>query len=212
VKFDAQAWSKRANEVLSGGAAGNYASAGEAVQFATSMLTTLYGPESPQIQSLRSGSDAISKKKDGNAYELCCLALGVISNAKKELDAGLVDNIRASIAGEVLGELIRLCREVLDEKTDEAKNVGAVLISAAFEDLMRRMGEQFAGVVGRPKLSDVVLTLQQASVLKGGQIAITQGCLKLRNDSLHADWNNVDRSQVESCLAFSESLLLKHFS
>ena len=74
------------------------------------------------------------------------------------------------------------------------------------------MGEEFAGVTTRPKLEEVIAALKTADVLKGGQIATAQGFLKFLNDSLHADWANVDRSQVESCLAFSESLLLKHFS
>ena len=74
------------------------------------------------------------------------------------------------------------------------------------------MGEEFAGVTTRLNLGEVITTLKNASVLKGGQVGTAQSYLKFRNDSLHADWKNVDRSQVESCLAFSESLLVKHFS
>jgi hypothetical protein len=33
-----------------------------------------------------------------------------------------------------------------------------------------------------------------------------------KNDSLHAYWKNVQKSQIESCIAFIESLLVKHFS
>jgi hypothetical protein len=74
------------------------------------------------------------------------------------------------------------------------------------------MGAEFAGVVDRPKLEQVINLLKQQDVLKGGEPAIAQGYLKFRNDSLHADWKNVERSQVQSCLAFTEALLLKHFS
>lgn len=35
---------------------------------------------------------------------------------------------------------------------------------------------------------------------------------KTRNDSLHADWANVQHSQVQSCIGFIEPLLVKHFS
>jgi hypothetical protein len=64
----------------------------------------------------------------------------------------------------------------------------------------------------RPTLEEVISALKAANIFKGGQVGIAQSYLKFRNDSLHADWENVDRSQVESCLAFSESLLLKHLT
>ncbi len=144
--------------------------------------------------------------------DLYYYGLGVIKNALAELEAGLIVNLRVAVEGEVLGEMIALCKDVLSKKSDEAKNVAAVLIAAAYEGLLRKMGEEFAGVTTRPKLEEVIAALKTADVLKGGQIATAQGFLKFLNDSLHADWANVDRSQVESCLAFSESLLLKHFS
>jgi len=74
------------------------------------------------------------------------------------------------------------------------------------------MGEEFAGVAGRPKLEELIGFLKTAGVLKGGEVGTAQSYLKFRNDSLHADWENVDRPQVESCLAFSEALLVKHFT
>jgi len=46
----------------------------------------------------------------------------------------------------------RLSKETLEDDTESAKNVSAVLTAVAFEDLMRRMGSELAGVVGRPLL------------------------------------------------------------
>lgn len=66
------------------------------------------------------------------------------------------------MAGEIFAELVRLGKETLQDGTDSAKNVSAVLIAAAFEDLMRRMGSDLAGVVGRPKLEDVLIALKNA--------------------------------------------------
>jgi hypothetical protein len=110
-----------------------------------------------------------------------------------------------------LSELVGLSKEIMDD-TDAAKNVSAVLIAAAFEDLMRRMGSELAAVNGRPKLEEVLTALKAAGVLKGGEIGVAQSYLKFRNDSLHADWGNVQKSQVQSCTAFIETLLVKHFS
>jgi len=77
---------------------------------------------------------------------------------------------------------------------------------------MRRMGSELAGLVGRPKLDEVLSTLKDAGITKGGEVGVAQSFLKFRNDSLHADWANVSRAQVEACAAFIEAMLLKHFS
>lgn len=208
-------WKKRAAEILKKGAVADQAIASEATQFATSLLTAFYGSESTQLREFRAACEAISTQKVAPstiAFYLCSHAHGAIQNAAAELDAGLIANLRVAIAGEVLAELVRLAKEIMADRNDGATNVSAVLIAAAYEDLIRKMGAEFGGVTDRPKLEQVIVALKIAGVLKGGQVGIAQSYLKFRNDSLHADWNNVDRSQVESCLAFVESLLLKHFS
>ena len=134
-----------------------------------------------------------------------------IQNTLAELELGLIVKMRVAVVGEVLSEMVRLAKEILSEKTEASKNTAAVLTAAAYEGLVRRMGEEFANVTDRPKLDDVIGTLKRAEILKGGQIGTAQSYLKFRNDALHADWSQVDRSQVESCIAFSESLLLKAF-
>lgn len=205
-------WLKQAEQMLQKGIRGN---SSETVHFATSMLTALYGQESSQLAQFRAGCTAIAKTAANPAnmdYHLHLHAIGAIRGTKAELEAGLIVSLRVAVAGEILAELIRLAKEILSDRTEEAKNAGAVLIAAAYEGLMRRMGEEFAGVTARPKLEEVITALKAANVLKGGQVGTAQSYLKFRNDSLHADWKNVDRSQVESCLSFVESLLAKHFS
>ena len=116
------------------------------------------------------------------------------------------------MAGEVLADLVGLGKETLFQPTEAAKNVAAVMIASAFEDLLRRMGVELAGVIGRPSLQDVLNALKDKVVLKGGEIGTAQSFLKFRNDSLHADWANVSRAQVDSCTAFIGAMLLRHFS
>jgi hypothetical protein len=212
VPFDSAGWIRRADEVIGKGGADN-AVASEVTQFATSMLTVLYGPRSTQLEAFAAGCEAITKSKVGIVpAELRRYAQGVIRNAKAELEAGLVGNLRLEVTGEVLADLVGIGKEILSEGTDSAKNVAAVMIAAAFEDLLRRMGVEFAGVSVRPSLQDVLTALKDAGALKGGEIGTAQSFLKFRNDSLHADWANVSRAQVESCTAFIDSLLVKHFS
>ena len=206
-------WKKRAAELLQKGHHGM--TAPEASQAAASMLAALYGAASPQFNQFRASCDAILKSGWHHMVvqqELLDLAIGTLQSASDELDGGLVVGLKVTVTGEILAELVRVGKEVLDDRTEEAKNVGAVLVSAAYEGIVRRMGEDFACVLGRPKLEEVITSLKTAGVLKGGQVGIAQSYLKFRNDSLHADWSKVDRSQVESCLAFVEALLVKHFT
>jgi hypothetical protein len=198
-----EAWSTEAETMLKGGSG---ISATEAVHFATSMLAAFYGAESPQLRQFQDGC------KGGTPFLLLRHSFGEIRAALRELKAGLIVSLRATVAGQVLAELIRLAKDILADRTEAATRVGSVLVAAAYEGVLRRMGEEYAGVTNRPKLQDVITALKDKGALRGGQVATAQGYLKFRNDSLHADWNEVDLSQVNSCLAFAESLLLKHFS
>jgi len=206
-----QLWIKRARELLSSQGLDAF----ELTQGAISMLTALYGQKSTQLQGFMAGIDVVKKTASGagNAkHHLGEYAYSAIRNAKAELEAGLITSVRALVTGEVLVELVGLAKEVLREGSEAAKNVAAVLTAAAFEDLIRRMGEEFADVRGRPNLQEVVIALKDADILRGGQVGTAQSYLPFRNDSLHADWEKVDRSQVQSCIGFVEELLTKHFS
>jgi len=209
------AWIKRADEILATAPSTKAQLASEAVQFATPMLTALYGAQSTQVNGFLAGQEAISRSNTA-VFNLpffqCSHAHGAIHNAKAEIEAGLIVSLRVLVAGEIIAELVRLGKETLQEPTDAAKNVAAVLIAAAFEDLIRRMGQEFASVADGPDLQEVIDALKNTSVLRGGQIGTAQSFLKFRNDSLHADWSKVDRSQVQSCIGFIDALLLKHFS
>jgi hypothetical protein len=225
-----EAWVRRADEVLARGCPWDHAICSEAIHFATSMLASLYGARSRQLEAFLSGQEMLAKTKPTMTdllFSQCGHAHGAIRNVKAEIQAGLMVSTRILVAGEMLeglsykngpvvldavAELVRLGKDGLEERSPEAKNVAAVLIAAAFEDLIRKMGEEFASVSGRPGLQDVITALKNAAVLKGGQVGTAQSYLQFRNDSLHADWDKVDRSQIQSCIGFVEELLMKHFS
>jgi hypothetical protein len=206
-------WIKRADELLTRGHSARHENVSEQVQFATSMLTALYGAQSTQLRVFMEGQNQLSRARQGiSPVANSDHALGAIKNAKAELEAGMIASLRVLVTGEMLAELVRIGKEILETNTEEAKNVAAVLVAAAYEDLIRRMGEEFASLSGRPKMEDVVNALKSASVLKGGEVTVALGFLKFRNDSLHAHWTNVSRAQAESCVAFIEGLIVKHFS
>jgi hypothetical protein len=201
------AWLQRAKEILEKGHTSH-----EVIPSAGSMLAALYGPRSAQLEAFNSRMQEISRLKEGVNFARQRHAYATVQSIVAEIESGLIVNIRAQVAGEVMSELVGLGKEILANGTDPATNVSAVLIAAAFEDLMRRMGSELASVVGRPKLEDVVVALKTAGVLNGSEVGIALSYLQFRNHSLHAEWAKVEKSQVQSCIGFIEALLLKHFS
>lgn len=208
-----EAWVNRGKTILAMPARSG--SEGEEIQFAISLLTAIYGSQSPQLSAYTTALEQIAKSAQNPVFLVGYQqqhARGVIQNVIAEIDGGLISSLRARVAGEVFAELVGLGKETLEDDTESAKNVSAVLIAAAFEDLMRRMGSELAAVAGRPKLEEVITALKNAGVLNGGEVATAQSYLKFRNDSLHANWAKVEKSVVQSCVAFIEALLVKHFS
>jgi hypothetical protein len=135
-----------------------------------------------------------------------------LKTLKADVQAGLVGNIERRALGEVMADMLGLAKEALADGTDGAKNVAAVLTAATFEDTIRRMGSELAGVQGRPDLADVLAALKKAGILQGPQIGIAQSYLKFRNDALHADWAKIQAAAVASCIGFVEPLILQYFS
>jgi hypothetical protein len=185
------------------------------VPFSVSFLTAAYGPESMQLKSLNASLQQIMKSKDGFGMQEIHqerVARHTVENTVAEIRNGLIVGIRTQIAGEVLSDLLILAKEQLEGGSESAKNVAAVMVAAAYEDLIRRMGREFAGVHDRPKLETVIASLKDANVIQGGSIGTAQSYLKFRNDALHADWDKLERPQIQSVIAFIEGLLVKHFS
>jgi hypothetical protein len=205
------AWVKRANEVL-------VMTGWEALpvthQFSLSLVAAMYGPSSVQFRGLREYIDAaLRNTKNGDPdRQIAAHARGAIESTLADIKAGLIVDARAQIQGEVIGELVMLAKDALADKTEPGMHVAAVLTAAAFEDVLRRLAEEKAGLTGRPKLESVIGVLKDADLIKGGELTTATSYLKFRNDSLHADWPQIYRVQVEGCLNFVESLLVKHFS
>ena len=208
--LDVSNWLIRANESLQQSV--STATVGEKIAFATSFIAAFYGPESVEMKVFRQSIDNIERGKEGVSHRLELHARGTIKAVKAAVESGLIKSVRTVLSGEIIGDLLAIARERLEDDSESAKNVSAVLVAAAFEDTLRRMGSDLAGIQGRPKLESVVGELKDKQVLKGGEVGTALSYLKFRNDSMHADWQNVQKSQVASCLGFVEVLLAKHFS
>lgn len=179
-------------------------------------MTAVYGDNSPQMQSLLRRRDDITKEHPGGGImrkqNVVEAVQGALQNLRGELEAGLLASIERRVASDVLSDLIQLAREALKETTEGAKNVAAVLAAAAYEDTLRRIARQHAGIIGQDKLENVIGKLKDARLLVAPQLGIASGYLSFRNHALHAQWETIDRAAVQSVLGFVEELLLKHFS
>jgi hypothetical protein len=201
---------RRLAEVLSISEYSSDEAAYQVVQGALSLLGAVYGPDSLQVKEL---VDVAKRRSAGYPPgSIGEAAKGALRNLQGDLEAGLVGSLRARLTGAVISDFVELARLQLAEGTEQAKNVAAVLAAAVYEDTIRRMGAELAGVTGRPKLADVLGELKSCGVLQDAQFGIAQAYLQFRNDALHADWGKVERESVASILGFVENLLLKHFS
>lgn len=180
----------------------------ELLQGTLTLMVAVYGSDSHQVGILM---DPAKKRFPMDYLAVVKAAKGALQNLKAELEAGAIGSLRQRMAGDVLTDFIQLARTVLDDPSDKAKNVAAVLTAAAFEDTIRRMGESLAGVVGRGDLQDVITSLKEKGILQSPQLGIAQSYLSFRNHALHAEWDKIERASVHSVLGFVEQLLLKHF-
>lgn len=201
----------RIDELL-GLPAGNTA---ELLNGCISLLSLVYGPSSPQLEYFKVSIAAVGKGALAGGFERVeknRVAQGTLKSLKRDIESGLTANLRQQITAEVLTDFIQLSRSALNEGGVGAKNVAAVLAAAAFEDTIRRMGEDLAGVVGKDDLSEVLKKLKDAGVMQSPQVGIAQSYLSFRNHALHANWENIERESIHSVLGFVEQLLLKHFA
>lgn len=183
-------------------------------QAALAVLITVYGNESHQVGLLldrAKKSDAFQYGHDPDTTREINAIRGVLKNVKEEIDGGFAGSLQQTIAGDILTDFVQLAKEALAEPEGGAKNVAAVLVAAAYEDVIRQMGARLAGVTDRIDLSKVIDVLKNKDILKGPQLGIALSYLKFRNDALHADWDHIELSAVHSLLGFVEQLLVQHF-
>ena len=120
-------------------------------------------------------------------------------------------SLERRVTSDVLSDLAQLAGAALNAAGDGAKNVAAVLAPAAYEDMLRRIAKEHAGVIGQDRLETVIGKLKEAGLLVAPQVSIAQGYLPFRTT---CSMLNGTRSNAPlwKGLALAQELLLKHFS
>jgi hypothetical protein len=187
----------------------------ELLEGALSLMAAVHGPENVQSLALRELAKSVQNRKEGalrgHAFDIAQAATGALANLKAELAAGLVGSLQRKFESGVLADFIQLARLVLQDEGDNPKNVAAVLAAAAYEDTIRRLAEATGHSTTGVDLQEVITLLKDKGILYSPQLGIAVGYLSFRNHALHARWTQIDRSSVNSILAFVEELLLKNF-
>jgi len=188
--------------------------ANQVLEGTLTVVRAAYGDGENRLANIRSSAEAYFKQDPSADYAIIhCMQVcgGVLANLKEEIDAGLLDSLEARVTGDVLSDLVKLARTALEEAGDGARNVGAVLTAAAYEDTLRRLLRK-AAIADKEKLADVITSLKDAGFLVGPEVGVAQSHLNFRNRALHAQWDALDRTVINTVLAFVEQLLLKHFA
>lgn len=189
----------------------------EIVYGAIAVLEAAYGKSASQVTSLQHQLTKAAEGSKGVPYgyawhELSQVSRAALSSLKSELESGFSGSLRRELAAEVLADFMLLAKTCLDQGDEGSKNVASVLAAAAFEDVIRRMGAEFAGVTDRVDLSDVLQALKKTGIIHTPQISVAQSYLPFRNHALHAEWQKIERETIYSVLGFVEQLLMKHFA
>jgi hypothetical protein len=178
------------------------------------LVASVHGEGSLQVTNLLKRRDSVAtsaETESARQARLVEVVVGGLHNLREEVESGLLSSLERRVTSDVLSDLVQLARAALDESGDGAKNVAAALAAAAYEDTLRRIARDHAGLIGRDDLADVITHLKTAKLLVPPQLSIVQGHLNFRNHALHANWDRIDRTSVGSALGLVEALLLKHF-
>lgn len=178
------------------------------------LFSAAYGPTSNQFTQLQIELDVIRTTTPFRMWDQLKAPLikAKLVDLKYDVENDLLTDTNKLRTGEVLGDFLALARDTLAEGSAESfTKVAAVLAAALFEDTIHRLAE-INNLTRQHTLSDELIGLKQAGVLIGTAMSTAQSYLTFRNKALHAEWDKIDRPTVSSVLAFTEGLLLKHFS
>jgi hypothetical protein len=175
-----------------------------------SLATSLYGLNSPQVQSIEKRNADFSKAvPDRREQYLINELYGMLRNIREEIQSGLITSLQAEAKGEVLADFVVMAKRALE---NDSKDVAAVLACAALEDTLKRYAELEGLNVYDKEMSDVIGALKSKGLIKGPRGKILESFTTVRNKAFHAQWDRIDTAEVHSIIAFVQEFLVSEFS
>ena len=184
---------------------------GELYMGTLNISNALFGSNSQQSKEVIALNDRVLNLP--GVYRNRCRLLGnelkgILENFSKEIEAGLLKSIQLESKGEILADFLVLGKQALD---DGIINVAAVLCTAAMEDTLKRFAEIKGIDVENKDLSEVINSLKAAGLIKSSQGKILKSFVNTRNKALHAEWDKIDSTSIQSIIAFVEEFIVKNY-
>ena len=171
---------------------------------AHNLIHNVFGNESPYYRNF---STAYAKC---TGWERAVNHLkGIFLGAKADDDGGYAFSFNSVISGEIYGDFIHLAKKALEE---DFKDVAAVLACAALEDSLKRFALINGLDVNDKVMQDVIGALKAKGLVGGAQKSILDAMPKIRDYSMHANWDKITPQDVGSVIGFVEQFLLSKFS
>lgn len=175
------------------------------------IMGEIYSDSSERIAAIKSREPRIDSTLSGGAinrleYEFQRYLVGVLANVKSDIESGLISNIRQEMAGEIIGDFLTLANVAASENQ---KNVAGVLASAAFEDALKKCAE-YNGIekIRSKALDTVIKNLESKKLIKSETVWKYK---KLRDDALHAQWDDFEMADVKGLISYVETFMETHF-
>lgn len=176
------------------------------VSAALNVIQGVFGKESPHYERLNAEVSHINNNYiDLNHLNAC---RGIFLGAKSDVDHGFIFNLEAAIAGEVFGDFVSAAKSALSEGHHL---VAAVLACAALEDALKRYAILNKLSVDGKTMDEIVNALKSSGLVGGAQKSLLSTMPKIRNYTMHANWDKLTPQDVGSVLGFVEQFLLEHF-
>ena len=180
---------------------------GEAYLTAISLLENIYGPNSEQLQALKTVYQNIYETRQDQFdrdWDVRKFLKGSLGALKAEIEGDLIESIQSQALSEVLGDFLSLARESHDEGQ---KDVAAVLSSAALEDALKRCATEHGLDVQGKNMLTVVNALRSNNIIPKSQAKTLRGYTDFRNGALHAEWDKIDSATVIGVVEFTDEFL-----
>jgi hypothetical protein len=171
---------------------------------ALSLIKIVYGDNSPQLNAL-----SISEAHSLPWHRKGQIGIGVLRSLKSEIQSDLIPSLERQARGEIFGDFLLMAKQAIEA---DQKDVAVVLVSAAFEDALKRLGSTVGLDVDEKDMSEMINALKMKGVFKGPQEKIARSYVTLRNKAFHAQWNKIDTPEVKSLIAFTEEFVLVNFT